>query len=81
MTEDLTNEISEENIEISLNQNELFEINKKYKKIKKYMRSSIFAVKTMDGTEKYVSEMIKEVQENNFDTDSIVFNMIKSENG
>jgi hypothetical protein len=37
---------------------------KKYKKIKKYMRSSLFAVKTMDGTEKIVSSLIKEAEEN-----------------
>jgi len=36
---------------------------KKYKKIKKYQRSSIFEVKTMDGTEDIVSEMIKEGEE------------------
>tara|TARA_A100001515_G_scaffold24686_1_gene19006 strand:- start:329 stop:523 length:195 start_codon:yes stop_codon:yes gene_type:complete len=36
---------------------------KKYKKIKKYQRSNIFEVKTMDGTEDIVSEMIKEGEE------------------
>ena len=37
---------------------------KQYKKIKKYMKSPLYAVKTMDGTEKYVSELIKEAEEN-----------------
>ena len=37
---------------------------KKYKKIKKYMKSSLFAVKTIDGTEDYVSELIKDAEEN-----------------
>jgi len=36
---------------------------KKYKKIKKYQRSNIFEVRTMDGTEDIVSEMIKEGEE------------------
>jgi len=36
---------------------------KKYKKIKKYQKSSLFAVKTMDGTENVVSKMIKEGSE------------------
>ena len=36
---------------------------KKYKKIKKYQRSNIFEVKTMDGTEDIVSEMVKEGEE------------------
>jgi hypothetical protein len=37
---------------------------KKYKKIKKYMKSPLFAVKTMDGTEKIVSSLVKEAEEN-----------------
>ena len=37
---------------------------KQYKKVKKYMKSPLFAVKTMDGTEKYVSELLKEAEEN-----------------
>tara|TARA_B100001057_G_C22116564_1_gene669106 strand:- start:25 stop:210 length:186 start_codon:yes stop_codon:yes gene_type:complete len=36
---------------------------KKYKKIKKYQKSSLFAVKSMDGTENVVSKMIKEGSE------------------
>jgi hypothetical protein len=28
------------------------------------MKSPLFAVKTMDGTEKYVSELLKEAEEN-----------------
>lgn len=40
------------------------ELLKKYKKIKKYQKSSLFAVKTMDGTEELVSKMIQEVEDN-----------------
>lgn len=51
-------------LEISIYQDEVKKLLKKYKNIKKYQRSSIFEVKTMDGTENYVSSMIKEVEEN-----------------
>jgi hypothetical protein len=37
---------------------------KQYKKIKKYKKSSLFAIKTMDGTEEIVSSLIKEAEEN-----------------
>lgn len=40
---------------------------KKYKKIKKYMKSPLFQVKTMDGTEQIVSELLKEYEENPID--------------
>lgn len=35
---------------------------KKYKKIKKYMKSPLFQIKTMDGTESIVSDLIKEYE-------------------
>lgn len=37
-----------------------------YKKIKKYMRSPIFHVKSMDGTEEYVNKLIEESKDINF---------------
>ena len=37
---------------------------KKYKKIKKYMKSPLYAIKTIDGTEDIVSRLIKEAEEN-----------------
>jgi hypothetical protein len=55
---------SKENIEVSVNTNEINKILKKYKKIKKYQRSPLFEVKTMGGTETYVSKLIQEGQEN-----------------
>jgi hypothetical protein len=55
---------SKENIEVSINKNEINKILKKYKKIKKYQRSPLFEVKTMDGTETYVSKLIQEAREN-----------------
>jgi hypothetical protein len=40
---------------------------KKYKKIKKYMKSSLFQIKTMDGNETLVSNLIKEHEEDPVD--------------
>jgi|TARA_R100000455_G_C6273587_1_gene131396 hypothetical protein len=39
---------------------------KQYKKIKKYQKSNLFAIKTMDGTEDVVSKMIEEAHEGGF---------------
>lgn len=39
---------------------------KEYKKIKKYQKSNLFAVKTMDGTENVVSKMIEDAREGGF---------------
>lgn len=55
---------SEEKIEVQIYKDEVKKLLKKYKKIKKYQRSSIFEVKTMDGTETYISQLIKEIEEN-----------------
>jgi hypothetical protein len=51
---------SEEKIDVAINKDEVKNLLKKYKKIKKYMKSPLFAVKTMDGTEKIVSELLKD---------------------
>lgn len=45
---------------IIIDQREVDNLLKDYKKIKKYMRSPLFQVKTMDGTENYVSKLIEE---------------------
>ena len=52
---DLNIKVNLDNIDIIL---------KQYKKIKKYQKSSLYAIKTMDGTEKIVSSLIKEAEEN-----------------
>jgi hypothetical protein len=49
---------------VEISTDEVQKLLKQYKKVKKYMKSSLFAVKTMDGTEKYVSELLKEAEEN-----------------
>ena len=38
-------------------------IKKKYKKLRKYMRSNLFQIKEMDGTEKVISNLLKEYQD------------------
>ena len=45
---------------IDMDPDQVQELLKKYKKVKKYQKTNLFAVKTMDGTEDYVSELIKE---------------------
>jgi len=49
---------------VEISTDEVHKLLKQYKKVKKYMKSPLFAVKTMDGTENYVSELLKEAEEN-----------------
>ncbi len=51
---------------LNMNPDEVQSLVKKYKKIKKYQKSSLFAVKTMDGNEEIVSKMIDEAHESGF---------------
>lgn len=46
---------------------EVRDLIKKYKKIKKYMKSSLYQIKTMDGNETLVSNLIKEYEEDPVD--------------
>lgn len=55
---------SKENIEVSINKKELNKILKDYKKIKKYMKSPLYTIKKIDGTEEIVTELLKELKEN-----------------
>jgi hypothetical protein len=55
---------SEEKIEVSIDKDKLQEVLKVYKRIKRYQRSSLFEIKTMDGTETLVSDLLKELDEN-----------------
>ena len=55
---------SVEKIEVQIYKDEVKKLLKQYKKIKKYQKSSLFAIKTMDGTEDIVSSLIKEAEEN-----------------
>ena len=49
---------SEEKIEVLINKDEVKNLLKKYKKIKKYMRSPLYSVKKIDGTERIVSDLL-----------------------
>ena len=49
------------NIDIDLD--ELRPIKKQYKKLRKYMKSNLYQIKEMDGTEKVVSNLLKEYQD------------------
>jgi len=53
-------------VDFDMSSDEIDRLLKKYKKIKKYQKSSLFAVKTMDGTEDIVSKMIEEANEEGF---------------
>jgi len=53
---------SEEKIEVAINKDEVKKILKRYKKIKKYMRSPVFAIKNIDGTEEIVSSLYEELK-------------------
>ena len=52
---------------VVINDDEVAKLLKKYKKLNKYRKSSIFAIETMDGTENIISQLIKEYQENPMD--------------
>jgi hypothetical protein len=51
-------------VEIEMPKSDIDKLLKQYKKIKKYQKSSLYAIKTMDGTEDIVSSLIKEAEEN-----------------
>mgnify|MGYP006277279627 FL=1 len=61
MSKGFNNELE---VEFELPKEDLNRLLKQYKKIKKYQKSSLFAIKTMDGTEEIVSSLIKEAEEN-----------------
>jgi len=52
---------------VNVNVDELAKILKKYKKLNKYKRSTLFTVKTIDGTETVMSSLVKEAEENPID--------------
>jgi hypothetical protein len=53
--------------DLPIKNDEVQKLLKKYKKIKKYMKSPIFTVKTMDGTEELVKSLLEEAKENPID--------------
>ena len=59
MTEGFNNKLK-----VEIDSTEGDKLLKHYKKIKKYMKSSLYEVKKIDGTEKVVSELLKEYEDN-----------------
>jgi hypothetical protein len=51
-------------VKVEVNENGVDQLLKQYKKIKKYMKSSLYEVKKMDGTEEVVSELLNEYYDN-----------------
>jgi hypothetical protein len=51
-------------VQFELPKQDLNKLLKQYKKVKKYQKSSLFAIKSMDGTEEIVSSLIKEAEDN-----------------
>lgn len=49
---------------VIINDDEVAKILKKYKKLNKYRKSSLFAVEMIDGTENIITKLIKEAEEN-----------------
>ena len=50
-------------VKVTVDVHEIDIILKKYKKLNKYKKSALFAVKTIDGTENIITSLIKEAQE------------------
>jgi len=53
---------------LDMNPDEVQGLLKKYKKLKKYQKSNLFAIKTMDGTEDIITPMIDEARGAGFDS-------------
>ena len=47
---------------MSINKDEINKLIKKYKKAKKLMKSNLYQIQVMDGTETYISGLISEAQ-------------------
>ena len=48
---------------VHMNPEEYKKLLKKYKKTKKYMKSNLFQIKMMDGTEQFVTQLLKEAEQ------------------
>jgi hypothetical protein len=60
----MSNGFENKQLKVTIKQDEVDKLLKQYKKVKKYMKSPLYTVKVMDGTENYVSQLIKESEEN-----------------
>jgi hypothetical protein len=57
--------MSEESIPLNVNidPDEMQKVMKKYKKLKKYMKSSLFEIKKLDGNEEVISKLVEGVED------------------
>ena len=55
--------MSDLNVNANISIDGLADVRKKYKKIKKYMKSNLFQIKMMDGNEKIVSGLLQDNQD------------------
>jgi hypothetical protein len=63
----MSNGFGSEKVKVSLNEVELNKLIKKYKGLRKYMKSPLYQVKVMDGTETVVSELMDEYNQDPVD--------------
>lgn len=54
-------------VKVEINPDEVGKLLRHYKKIKRYMKSPLYEVKVMDGTENVVSKLLQEYEENPLD--------------
>jgi hypothetical protein len=57
-------EIRSGDLNIEMNLDAINDVKKQYKKLKRYMRSSIYTIAMMDGKEKIVSDLLKDSEDN-----------------
>ena len=50
-------------VKVEMPREDIDKLLKKYKGLKKYQKSNLFAIKTIDGTEDVISKMVKEVED------------------
>jgi len=57
--------MSEESVPLNVNidPDEMQKVMKKYKKLKKYMKSSLFEIKKLDGNEEVISKLVEGVED------------------
>jgi uncharacterized membrane protein len=57
--------MSEEKLPLNVNidPDEVKKVMKKYKKLKKYMKSSLFEIKKLDGNEEVISKLLEDVND------------------
>ena len=52
----------------NINLDELRSVKKEYKRLRKYMKSNLFAIKTLDGNEEIISNLLKNNEDVSEDT-------------